>query len=76
MATIYSTQPDFIAAEIETPLGEYAEELTDEALEAICDEIAEYDERRQGYRLRPEYDDEEDGAERFWEIVEKHWPEA
>lgn len=72
MATIYSTRPEFIEAEILTALGDFADDFTDEAVEEIFEEIAEYDERRQGYALRAEYADPDFGAERFWETVQKH----
>lgn len=68
-ARIYGTRADLMAEEIEAPLGEYAGDFTEEDLDAICDEIAEYLPARQGYALRPEYADTDDGTDRFWSLV-------
>ncbi|MDY2723915.1 MAG: hypothetical protein SOV20_08895 [Coriobacteriales bacterium] len=56
----YTTKTDTIAYEIEPALGEHASEYD---LDAMADELFEYDER-DGFKLREDVD--------FWEVAQRN----
>jgi hypothetical protein len=60
-----TTRTEFIQREILPTLGEYA---NDYDLDAICDEVSDFDER-EGYVWKDEYASDEAA---YWQVVSKY----
>ena len=60
-----TTRDEFISDEILPTLDGYAEDFD---IDAICDEVSEYD-PREGYVWKEEYRDDETA---YWEVVRSH----